>query len=118
MTITNFNMLQSRLNDFGQEHLLKYWDELSDEERQQLSMDVDGLNLSELKHYFDKATASMDGNSSGKLDNRIQPIPDSKLVVIASTPSEKLNNYKTEGYKQISEGRVGVLLMAGGQGNF
>lgn len=118
MTIDNFNALERRLAEYAQEHLLKHWDELNDDERHQLCADLEELYLPELKRYFDKATAAIDGNRGDKLDDRIQPIPDSKLVVIASTPPEKLDEYKAEGLVQISEGRVGVLLMAGGQGNF
>lgn len=117
MTIIDVNALKERLAKFGQEQLLKFWDELNDEERQQLCLDVEELNLLELKQYFDKATASLSSNSI-KLDDRIQPIPDTKLVVIARAPTEKLNEYRGEGLKQISKGRVGVLLMAGGQGRF
>lgn len=115
MTIIDVNVLKERLAKFGQEQLLKFWDELNDDERQQLCLDVEELNLLELKQYFDKATASLSGNSI-KLDDRIQPIPDTKLVVIARAPTEKLNEYRAEGLRQISKGRVGVLLMAGGQG--
>ncbi|KAL5284382.1 UAP1 family protein [Megaselia abdita] len=115
MTIIDVNVLKERLTKFGQEQLLKFWDELGEEDRQQLCLDVEELNLPELKQYFDKATASLSENSI-KLDDRIQPIPDTKLVVIARAPAEKLKEYQAEGLRQISKGRVGVLLMAGGQG--
>lgn len=117
MTIIDVNVLKERLAKFGQEQLLKFWHELGDEERQQLCLDIEELNLMELKQYFEKATASLSENSI-KLDDRIQPIPETKLVSIARAPSEKLSEYRAEGLRQISKSRVGVLLMAGGQGEF
>jgi len=56
-------------------------------------------------------------NENGiKLDDRLQPLPEGKLISIARAPSEKLAAYRDEGLLQISNGHVAVLLMAGGQG--
>jgi len=56
-------------------------------------------------------------NENGiKLDDRLQPLPEGKLISIARAPLEKLDAYRDEGLLQISNGHVAVLLMAGGQG--
>lgn len=94
---------------------MQFWDELTLAQQEQLVRDIEELNLNELKHYFDRATTSFSENGI-KLDDRLQAIPESKLVSIARTSKEKLNQYRMEGLKQISQGHVAVLLMAGGQG--
>jgi len=113
--MTDYLSLHSRLAQVGQEHLLKFWPELSNDERAELVRDIEELNLDEIKLYFDRATVSMNENGI-KLDDRLQPLPEGKLISIARAPSEKLAAYRDEGLLQISNGHVAVLLMAGGQG--
>ena len=114
--MTVFDILRERLAKAGQEHLLKFWDELNFDEQRQLCEDIEQLDLMELKTYFDRATASLSDNGSAKLDDRLQPIPNSKLFSLARTSEDKIEQYRNEGLRQISQGHVGVLLMAGGQG--
>jgi len=113
--MTVFDGLYERLSKVGQEHLLKFWDELTLDQQEQLVRDIEELNLNELKHYFDRATASLSDNGI-KLDDCLQPIPETKVVSIKRTAEERLNAYRDEGLRQISQGHVAVLLMAGGQG--
>ena len=115
--MTDYVELHKRLMQVGQEHLLKFWDELTDTERKQLERDIAELNLNELKLYFDRATTSLSQNGI-KLDDSLQPIPESKIISITRSSEEVLNDYRDEGLKQISLGHVAVLLMAGGQGKF
>lgn len=109
--------LKRRLAQVNQEHLLKFWDELSESERELLVRDISELNLKELKLYFDRATSSLEHNGL-KLDDRLQPIPDTKLISISRSTEEQLSQYREEGLRQISQSHVAVLLMAGGQGKY
>lgn len=109
--------LRERLQTFGQEHLLQFWDELNNDERKALVEDIQELNLEEVQSFFKRATHSLSGTKNGeKLDDRLEPIPESKYMSISRTSEEKLQMYQREGLKHISDGKVGVLLMAGGQG--
>lgn len=109
--------LRERLQTYGQEHLLNFWDELSNDERKLLVEDIQELNLEEVQSFFKRATHSLSAPKNGeKLDDRLEPIPESKYMSISRTSEEKLQMYHREGLTHISEGKVGVLLMAGGQG--
>lgn len=110
-----FEELKNRLVEFDQEHLIKFWDELTDDERKQLHKDIDELNLGEVNSFFLRATSSLEENGA-ILDDRLEPVPDSTFMSICNTSQEILKGYTEEGLRQISENRVGVLLMAGGQG--
>ncbi|KAI4500424.1 hypothetical protein M0802_004386 [Mischocyttarus mexicanus] len=107
--------LKSQLVEYGQEHLLQYWNELSIEEKDVLKNDINDLNLIELISYYDKATASL-AAVNNKLDDKIKPIPDSKIVFANACTDEEIQNYRSLGLKEVADGRVAVLLLAGGQG--
>lgn len=115
--MTVYDELYERLSKVGQEHLLKFWDELTLDQQEILVRDIDELNLKELKLYFERATASLQEDGI-KLDDRMQPVPEEKLASIERTAEERLKAYEEEGMRQISAGHVAVLLMAGGQGKF
>lgn len=114
-TMTNFESLRETLRKHGQEHLLQFWEELNDVERKQLISDIQEFNLDEVQSFFERAKSSL-AESSAKLDNRLKPVPDSSLLSISRTSKEQLKVFNDEGLDQIAHSRVGVLLMAGGQG--
>lgn len=113
--MTAIDTLRKHLEKYGQEHLIKFWDELDDDQRQQLKHEIDELNFSELQSFFERVSANESANTE-KLDDKLQPIEESQFLSIRRTSSELIKQYETEGLKQIGEGHVGVLLMAGGQG--
>lgn len=106
--------LLTRLGGFNQEHLLSFWPKLSDAERRELNDDISRLDFHELREFFQRATRELEQNDSGEL--QIKPIPDSKSIVLSELAVETWRNYEMEGLRQISQGHVAVLLMAGGQG--
>lgn len=94
--MTNFEVLKETLTRYGQEHLLRFWDELNDDERKQLISDIQELNLEEVQSFFKRATASLE-ESSEKLDDRLQPLPDSAYLSISRSSSDQLKIYEEEG---------------------
>lgn len=109
----NYADLQEKLARHGQEHLLRFWDDLSEDERKHLVADIEEINLEEVCTFFKRANAQESGE---KLDDKLLPVPESQYMSINRTSAEKLKIYEEEGLRQISAGHVGVLLMAGGQG--
>lgn len=97
--MTNFETLKESLTRHGQEHLLRFWDELNEVERKQLISDIQELNLDEVQSFFERATASLD-ESSEKLDDRLQPLPESAFLSISRTSKDKLKSYEDEGLLQ------------------
>lgn len=94
--MTNFEALKETLTYYGQEHLLRFWDELNDGERKQLISDIQELNLEEVQSFFKRATASLE-ESSEKLDDRLQPLPDSAFLSISRSDKDQLKTYEDEG---------------------
>lgn len=113
--MTAFEQIRERLEKYGQAQLLKYWDEISEEQRRQLKNDIEHLDLEELNGFYERSTASLSENGA-KLDDRLQPIPESHFLSISRTSQDELRGYEEEGLRQVAAGHVAILLMAGGQG--
>lgn len=114
-TMSDFEQLRAKLALQKQEHLLKFWNEISDEEKLILTKDIEELNLDEVNEYFTRAMESLQADAE-KLDDRLKPIPEENYESIVTISSEKLSEYEEKGLVAVSQGEVGVLLMAGGQG--
>lgn len=108
--------LRKKLSEYDQEHLLRFWKELTVEEKYQLENDIDGFDLREITEYFKKAVESSQHIGHNILDDKIQPIDETKIASVKTSTEEELSTYEERGLKEIAEGRVALLLLAGGQG--
>lgn len=113
--MTAIEELRETLKRYNQEQLLKYWDDLTDDQRKQLNDEIEALNFTEVQLLFERATQNLSENST-KLDDKMQPIDESQYLSLKRTAPELIVEYNAEGLRQIAAGRVGVVLMAGGQG--
>lgn len=96
----NLNSIKELLKQHGQEHLLKYADELSYEELLKLTNQINEIDWS----IFTK-------NAKSEADSSfIEPIH------VPSDIQENEKLYRTTGLNAIKEGKLCLLLLAGGQG--
>lgn len=91
-----------KLGRYGQEHALRFYDEL-DEDQQRLLLDqIEDTDLEVLTHYKEKNAAR----------GEFSPIKTMQLDEIEARRDE----LKAVGVKTIREGKVAALLLAGGMG--
>ena len=93
----------SYLEQRGQEHLLKYYGELNEEERRILLEDIDHTNFSAV------ANLSLEQKKRGKLS----PIS----AVTAEDIKRRYSQFESVGLDFLSQGKVAAVLLAGGQGS-
>lgn len=93
-----------KLAPAGQEHLLKYFDEISEEQKKDLLRQVEALDLS----LLDCLKTKEGGLDKGEL----APLGALTLAEI----EEKREQYEQRGLEAIRAGKVGAVLLAGGQG--
>lgn len=110
----SYEKLFERLAAHGQEHLIKYWPELSGTEREQLAGELWNLDLAEVNEIFRRANETCNVILE-KSDDALRPIPDSHYEAVPGLSAQKIEEYESIGFKEIAEGKVGVLLLAGGQ---
>merc|ERR1712203_1301125 len=51
-----------------------------------------------------------------KLDDKMQPLQESQCGAVVKSSDRELASYANASYEEISKGKVGILLLAGGQG--
>lgn len=100
----NFEEAKKLLTDKGQQQLLKYFDELDERRQAALLSDISKINFSVID--------CINQPNSDKNLEKIAPIPAKSLEEIASNREK----YRNEGLKLLREGKVGAVILAGGQG--
>ncbi|XP_030062912.1 UDP-N-acetylhexosamine pyrophosphorylase-like protein 1 [Microcaecilia unicolor] len=110
--------IRHRLQAAGQAHLLRFWAELDTAQRASLLGELAVLDAELLKEHCRSAAEAYAREISApqRLDQRLQPVPSEFLGSVGRSDKETLARWEEEGFSQISQNKVAVLLLAGGQG--
>ncbi|XP_006659213.1 UDP-N-acetylglucosamine diphosphorylase 1-like [Oryza brachyantha] len=103
--------LLERLKDYGQEGAFALWDELAPEERDFLVRDIESLDLARIDRIV---RCSL--RSQGVPLPAVEPVPESSVSTVEDRTPEDKQRWWKRGLKAISEGKLAVVLLAGGQG--
>lgn len=95
------------LAEAGQAHVLHHWDTLDERERVVLRKDIEKVDLRRIERLF--RTSMETEHSSGK----VEPFQD---VFSYNQLKENEGRLRKLGLQLIAEGKVAVILLAGGQG--
>ncbi|XP_020272213.1 UDP-N-acetylglucosamine diphosphorylase 2-like [Asparagus officinalis] len=103
-------MTVTRLKDYGQEDAIAFWDELSPEERDLLVKDIQSIDLPRIDRIIRCSLGSQ-----GLQLPAIEPVPEASVSIVEErTPADRERWWK-RGLKAISEGKLAVVLLSGGQ---
>ena len=115
--------LSDSLEEFGQQHLLRFWDELSHESQQQLAEQIEVIDLGQIAELHRGAVGSGDGDQPdwAAIARSAAPPPAMRLADRESGAEGGLGvtpaDARQRGEQALADGKIGVLLVAGGQGS-
>ncbi len=100
----NYEQALEKLTAAGQEHVLKYYDELTDQEKEKLLTQIEETDFSVL--------SSLTGHKGAAEKGKITPLATMQLPEIR----EREGEFSKIGLEAIKQGKVGAVLLAGGMG--
>lgn len=107
--------LRARYESAGQGHVFSFWDQLNEQERATLEAQLSALDIERVNRVFATAVKAESDAKSGTYNEPIEPLPaDASGSTLAQ--ADKVPEWNKAGLDAVAAGRVGVLLMAGGQG--
>lgn len=98
----------------GQGHIFKYWDKLNVEQQNKFIKQLS--KISDPSSFMKDVSNAIEYSSSISNSKDYTQLPNSSFSSTISSSKEQLLKWETEGLKLIKNGKVGIILMAGGQG--
>jgi UDP-N-acetylglucosamine/UDP-N-acetylgalactosamine diphosphorylase len=120
MTITDplavsqadLDALKQRYTQAGQGHLFTFWDGLSEEQQSELFRQLNDIDVERVNEIYKKKVSGNTVSAAAALE----PLPDHVFDSVHTATPDSIRAWNETGMKLISEGKVAVILMAGGQG--
>ncbi len=100
----NYEQALEKLADAGQEHVLRYYDTLTANQKELLLAEIEATDF--------KVLSSLKNRNDGDGRGVITPLAAMQLSQIG----EKEKEFRTKGLEAIRQGKVGAVLLAGGMG--
>ena len=98
---------KAKLEKYGQEHLLLFYDKLNPEDKEKLLNQILSVDFEELKKLYEQIGKQEEN------DIKIEPID---FVDKYKIEKNQYEEYKKIGEEELAEGKLAVITMAGGQG--
>ncbi|XP_053195333.1 UDP-N-acetylhexosamine pyrophosphorylase-like protein 1 [Scomber japonicus] len=111
----SLEQVKQSLETAGQSHILQFWSELCEEERDTFLQELSQLDLKGLKGHCEGAARAA-ASPPDSLDQHLEAVPPEFIGSVRTSDKKCLAEWQNEGLLQISQNRVAVLLLAGGQG--
>lgn len=104
--------LQHTAASFGQEHIFRFWDSLSSQQRSNFLQQIQNIDFSALQGLFDQYI----GGGRAAVDGKLEPVKPIPIARDAAGRKERAR-MRRAGEEMLRQGKVGALLVAGGQGS-
>lgn len=121
MTSTTYEATLAHLKEHDQGHLLRFYSTLPEQEQKSLLQQISEIDIPRVNRIFQSAIKSEQDEKAKSHEHSdeksIKPLPKSATAsVLDQDSSEKSGEWYQIGLDAVKEGKVAVILMAGGQG--
>ncbi len=111
-----YEALSNHLAPYGQEHLLAFWDELHEQQRSDLAAQIEAVDLEQIESLFKGDSAGPDWTAQSR--QATPPIAMRRGAATSATQAVvSPEQARQAGTAALAAGKIGVLLVAGGQGS-
>ena len=111
MTMTD---IREKYTAAGQGHIFKQWDALSSTQQQKFLAQLSKIN--DPAAFMEDVLQAIEYSSTVSGSKEYTQLPETSFSSTISSSKDTLKQWEKEGLKLIREGKVGIILMAGGQG--
>ncbi|EME45964.1 hypothetical protein DOTSEDRAFT_70087 [Dothistroma septosporum NZE10] len=111
----DFTTLKQKYEKADQGQVFSFWDELSDHEKGTLYQQLEPIDPEYINKITDKALHPPKPESEEQTP-KLETLPDDATTSTIDSEEALLHGWYESGLQLISENKVGVVLMAGGQG--
>lgn len=108
-----YKVLYDKLVIYGQEHLLRFWNELTENEQNILAKQINDINWDELNKLIKEYVLS---KPVVNIPANLEPAPYYPMNPETTQLKELYQKALTDGRKLVSSGKVAAFTVAGGQG--
>jgi UDP-N-acetylglucosamine/UDP-N-acetylgalactosamine diphosphorylase len=98
----------------GQEQVFAFWDSLNGSEKASLFAQVKDVDPQYINELVKKVLNPSNGDANG--DSSVDTLPASKTSSVLDSSPDDLQQWYESGLDHVAHNKVGVVLMAGGQG--
>lgn len=113
-----YQSVYDRFAAAGQEHVFKFWNSLDTNEQSSLLQQLDSIDPEHVHNIF-KLSTSADAETcsagTAAAAAKVEPPPSGSVATPYANPKEAAA-WRQTGLQAIAEGKVGIILLAGGQG--
>ncbi|EHL02177.1 Nucleotide-diphospho-sugar transferase [Glarea lozoyensis ATCC 20868] len=107
--------LKDKYEKANQEQVFAFYEDLSSAEKGTLFEQLSGFDPEHINKITDKALNPPKNEDADK-ESGLEPLPESATASILDSKPEDIEKWYQSGLELIAENKVGVVLMAGGQG--
>ncbi|KAI8081546.1 nucleotide-diphospho-sugar transferase [Halteromyces radiatus] len=107
-----FQAIKARYQAAGQDHLFTFFEELGPTEQQSLYQQLLEFDVERINQIYHKA---IEGAAKQEECN-VEPLSEQVFDSVLTASPQSLKTWETLGLTMIAQGKVAVILMAGGQG--
>lgn len=108
-TDADLKKVNTILTKYNQEHLLQFYNELTDEQKDFLIHQILSIKFDEILRLYEKSKFDVYDSTE-----EIEPI---KYTIKENLSENHIKTYETIGYETIEKNEFGVITLAGGQGS-
>ena len=109
MKINSYSDAKQLLEEHAQQHVLKFWEKLSSNEQADLLKQIETVDFANI--------ATMQAMLEDKSDNDAVFEPNTEPAPVLTPSRQEITEATVTGEEALKNGRVGVIVVAGGQGS-